>query len=282
MLTASVDINIPEARLINYTDVDEICGYQQLLCRKFEQSGGFAYPYKANAAIRQVQSQGLVWLKKVRGVIDGIIDGSDRSGLTLGAVPRMLNSYDFLYRVCNGRPVSDYTRKVRLRSVDRWLKGDDSLSETDAVIGLLLESERDGMALDDRYMVYAYSVMDKWISELTAERFSGLPFQEAYARLTYLLRSDLFAYFGTATQPEIKAKWVRANTLSDSQLDLLSPMELMSYISFTQTVAYLGTQTPEEQDELYVSLHSRLASHSGLHPFYRQSIEIDLANYLAA
>ncbi len=283
-MISAAGTDIPEARFIDYTDVDEICGYQQLLCRKFEQMGGFAYPYRPTPALRQLQTQGHVWLKRVRTVIDGIIDGAYPGPLTLGAVPRMLSAYDFLHRICNGRPApAGYTRNIRLRSLDLWLRGDESLTETDAVIGILLETERDCISLDDRYTAYAFAVMDKWIASLNATgQFLGIPLAEAYARLTYLLRSDLFAHFGAAAQPAVKARWVRANILPDTRIDQLTPSELTSYISFTQTLAYLSSQTPAEQDELYVRLHTLLASNASLHPYYRQSIQIDLAKYPAA
>lgn len=278
-----LDITLPDAASIDYSDVEEICGYQHLLCKMFERAGGFAYPYKVNATIRQVQSQGHIWLRNVRNIIDGIIDGTHSEGLTLGNVPRMISSYDFLYRICNGKPTAEYTREVRLKTADRWVKGNKSISQTDVVLGILHEANSNFRMIGNKYLTYAYTVVGEWIKELnTYGKFRYISSGEAYSRLTYLLKCNLFAYIGSKDQLKIKAQWIRSYTLTESQLEMLSGADLWSYLGFSEQAALMANQSVEEQEELYMHLLSRLAAHNDLHHFTRQAIEIGLAKHTAA
>lgn len=54
-MAANYDVTaIPSASGIDYGNVDEVCGYQLLLCKIFERAGGFDYSQVSNAAIREV------------------------------------------------------------------------------------------------------------------------------------------------------------------------------------------------------------------------------------
>ncbi len=66
MATNYVVQTIPTAFGIDYGNVDEVCGYQLLLCKIFERVGGFNHPQVSNATIREVQREGRIWLSEVR------------------------------------------------------------------------------------------------------------------------------------------------------------------------------------------------------------------------
>jgi len=271
--------NVIPANKINYTNVDEICGYQLLLCKMFEKAGGFELQFRTNCTVREVQTQGLVWLKIVRNLIEKILKASDSTGgLTLNAIPRLLGAYDFFHRVCNGVPEFDYIRKVRLKSADLWVKGNKSISQTNVVLGILHEADRDNRTLEDRYSLFAFSIMGEWIDELTGYgKFHDIGLYEAYDRLAYLLKNDLFVYLDSKEQAKIKAQWAKAYILADEQLDTLSTKDLWSYIGFAQTVSSCRRLPLKDVDAEYVQLFTKLASRPDLHPFYREAIDIDLA-----
>lgn len=277
---------VPAASDVNYSDSDEICGYRLLLCKMFERAGGFSHPLKTSSTIRMIQAQGLVWLKEVRRVIDDFFnspiqpDGTD-SGITLNDISDLLGSYDFFYRVCNGSPCFDYLRKVRLKTADRWIRGDKSASQTYIALGLLKETDRDIRTMERKYTSYAISIMGNWIDELcTYRKFRDIPAHEAYDRLTYLINTDLLAYFNN--EAAVKAKWIKSYMLSNNEIDALDTATLWSYIGFAGTVAMLSRSSHEEQDAQYVRLFSKLAGRPDLNPYYREALEIDLAQYQTA
>lgn len=268
---------------IDYTDADEICGYQQLLCKSFERAGGFELPRRTNATIRAVQTQGLVWLERVKIIIEEILAPSKDPGstsasvLTLDAIPQLLNSYDFFYRVCHRETCFDYLRKVRLRAADQWVKGNNSISQTRVALMLRREFHRDIRTLEQRYIDFSGSVMTSWIDDLEYNgRLRDTTPDETYDVLRYLLNENLFAYIA---DDKSKIRWIKRYTLSDRELDLLNTKTLWSYIGFDQTVATLTGKSLQEQDARYAHLFSKLASRRDLHPFYRQTIQIDLAKH---
>lgn len=278
----SVDTQLPEATAIDYANPDEICGYQLLLCKIYEQEGGFGHPAAATAAIHSIVKQGHVWLAEVRTVIEDIVFSSAATPrpITLSALPGILDAYDLMFRICNGRHCLDYIRQVRLKAIGRWLAGDKSISETEIVLMILSEVKRDLPTLDKRYPEYALGVIESWIDELTAgRRFAHIPLQEAYRRLTYLLGADLFVYLGSKEQHRIKAQWVQDYTLTDDQVDALDAPTLWSYIAFTNAASHLAPMPQNSQEELYHHLPTLLSAHHDLHPFHRQALKIELGKY---
>ncbi len=201
------DITLPQADCLDYTDLNAICRYQQQLCTLYAQRGGFQSPAPSGSAIRSLLAEGRIWLDNVRSLISGILR-SESSPLTLAALPDLLESYDLLYRICNGVPCHDYLRQVRLAAVQLWLKGDRSISQTDAVLMIAREADRDIRQLEPRYSRYLFQVLQQWIDELNRYgRFRSLPIKEAARRLRYLLDHDLFAYLGSRQQA-IKHRWL--------------------------------------------------------------------------
>ncbi len=273
----TTSLHIPDARTIDYTNVDEICGYQLLLCKIFEREGGFDLPRKTNAAIIGVQAQGQIWLKHVKTIIDSLQSSAvTSSAITLASIPRLLASYDMFYRICNGSPCFDYLRDVKLKTADKWLKGNKTISNTDVILLLLSEADRDIRTLDKRFYTYAISAVGEWIEELSCNgKFIDTQLPEAYRRLAYLLRQDLFVYLDSKEQPKIKARWIKEYTLSDAQLGDLATSDLWSYLAFANTASNLRSNMSDNKLS-YEQIITKLASRPDIHPYYRQGIQLDL------
>lgn len=271
------DIVIPDADVINYSDAEEVCGYQMLLCKLYEACGGFSYPRVTNTNIRFIESQGRVWLGNVKNRIDGIVE-SKTSALTLADIPGLLASYDFLYRICNGTPCCDYLKRIRLAAVQRWLNGDKSISSTDVALMIADEMKRDMRGLDGRYSTYYFRTEEQWVDELACHgRFMNLPLREVYDRLRLLLNQDLFAYLNSKEQQRFKRKWVETNKLTDlSTIDIPAHW---AYIGFIRTATHLGYNECEDEQSQYFQLLSILASRPDLHPFYKDAIRIEIERY---
>jgi len=272
-------LDIVPATDIDYSNIDAICGYQLLLCKLFERAGGFDYPPVTNATIREVQKQGSIWLRKVRFFIADILDGKVND---LAAMPDLIIAYDFFYRVCNGTPCYDYLREVKLKTVDHWLKGDKSISDTDVVLLLLSETDRDIRSLEKRYSDFAFSALGEWIDELTRYgRFIDIPLAEAYKRLTYILKDDLFAYLGRKEkQDAAKMIWTQKYALENPCL--LDTRTLLRYIGFILTANQRGYYTSEPEDDLYCHLWSDYISRPEVNSFFREALDLDLTKYAIA
>lgn len=285
-----VDIYLPDAETVDYADIEAICGYQSLLCKIFERAGGFELPRVTNPTIREVQSQGLVWLRKVKCLIDSVIaspiscDGDAAQSLSLKVLPSLLDSYDCLYRVCNGTTDYGYLRRVRLKMADRWLAGDKSISQTDVVLSILLEAKRNNRTLESRYSRYVFSVEEDWIGELCRYgRFRDTSLREAYARLGYLLKADLFMFVGAKAQAGLKAAWVKEYAIPNDRIGTLEELDtatLWEYIAFAREAARLGYIKIADGEQQYVRFLSQLASRPDVHPYYKEAIRLDLEGHV--
>lgn len=251
------------ANRIDYTNIDEVCGYQMLLCALYENEASHIYPSKFSPTLRKIECEGLETIREIQSIIESLINGSelptvdtkagdgnaDRSvrlgdmprnndrSVSLGDIPRLLQAYDLLYRICHGHPDYGYLRKVRLRTADRWLRGDKSIPKTDVVLLLLAEVDRDPRAVDERYANYALGVLSDWIDELSVHgTFTGIPMSETYRRLTYILTTDLRPFLGRSEQKICKARWAKAYLLPESEIDLLDTPALRSYAAFASAI----------------------------------------------
>ncbi len=263
---------IPAASEIEYSNVEQVCGYQLLLCRIFRRAGGFDYPYIANATVRQVQREALIWLRDVRFLIADILDGKTKR---LASIPDLISAYDIFYRISNGDPCYDYLRYVKMKTVGRWLRGDKSIADTDVVLLLLSEADRDIHSIDKRFSNYAFTMLGKWINELTKYgRFIETSLAEAYKRLTYMLRHDLFAYLGRKEkQDAAKTAWAKAYLVDD--ISSLDTATLRAYIPFARTVSDLNRIPSEDSEAECEALAEELASRADLHPLYREAIRLE-------
>jgi hypothetical protein len=268
--------NIISAADIDYTNIQEICGYQLLMCKIYEREGGLYYPARRNATIREVEAQGKIWLENVKGILDDIVSGKSTT-FTLAAIPKLLNAYDFYYSICNGESANDYIRGIRLSTAGLWAKGDKSISETDLVLELLKEVKRDNRTLDSKYSMFALGVLGDWVKELTSYgEFRNIPKSEAYSRLNYIINDDLFAYLGTKEQASAKARWISTYTLSETELDTLDADTLWAYIGFAQSALFFNRKFDEFEESL-MSLFSKLMARDDIPLFVRKAIEIHLS-----
>ncbi len=280
----------PSAATLDYSDVEEICGYQLLLCKLYEQAGGFDYDHKRTPWIVELREQARIWLCHVRPLID-----SRLNHIADNAIPRLLSSYDLLYRVCNGAPDFDYIRKARLRLADRWAKGDKSITATEVVLELLKEVNRDNVTLDRRYSMFAISTRGKWIRQfqrcqcppipkstnppIPNPPIPNLPIHQLYSRLACIIRDDLSVYLGTGDQHRYKREWINAYTLTDDEIDGLDTPALRSYIGFAQSAAYYLRLPLDDIDAQYVRLLTKLSLRPDIHPYCRAALELDLEKF---
>lgn len=270
--------NIISAADIDYSNIQEICGYQLLMCKIYEREGGLYYPARRNAIIREVEDQGKIWLEKVKDILDDIVSGKSTT-FTLAAIPKLLNAYDFYYRICNGESANDSIRSVRLNTVGLWAKGDKSISETDLVLELLKEVKRNNRTLDSKYSMFALGVLGDWVKELVSYgEFRNIPKAEAYARLNYIIDDDLFAYLSNKEESSAKARWISTYTLSETELDTLDAETLWAYIGFAQSVLLFNGKFDEYEGN-YHQLLSKLATIDSVHPLLREAIEIDIRKF---
>ena len=184
----NIAYDIVSANDINYGNADEICGYQMLLSKMFEHAGGFDIPRKTNAISREIQSQGLIWLRNVKMIMKGILSSSNTTKLTLKAMPRLIESYDFLYRICNGTRCLDYIREVRFKTIDSFAKGNKDISQTAVILMLNEEISRNITSTPQRYFDYIGRITAKWVNELIdSGKLSDMSIEDVYLTLGFLL-----------------------------------------------------------------------------------------------
>ncbi len=268
---------IPHISEVDFSDIDAICGYQFMLCKIFEREGGFQLPLVMNNSIREVQSQGLIWLKEIRILLDDILISKR---MNLSVIPDLLESYDFFFRVCHGKDDSEYIREIRLKTVNCWIKGDSSISRTDVVLELLKEINRDNRTLKNRYSSYALQISGEWIEDLVRYgKFQEITLLEAYHRLSYLIKENLFAYLGNKEQFEYKTRWIKIYTLTEVELEKLDTPTLTAYINFAKSVAQFEQRNLQDITTQYHHLLTHLSSRPDIHPFLHETLEIELTTY---
>lgn len=275
-----MNFDIPPAHDINYGNVDEICGYQMFLCKMFERSGGFDLPRKTNDSIREIQTQGQIWLQNVKRIMEKIIASHDDAELALNSMPRLIDSYDFFFRVCNGLPCLDYISDLRFETIKCFVAGNKAISQIAVVLMLEKEIMRNIKAVPPRYIDYIGRITDKWVDELRIYRkLSDTSLENTYLTLDYLLNQDLFVF---GVKKADKLKWIEIYTLSARQIDELDLNKLWAYMAFSQTALRLKGVDMDEEDELYANLVSKIASNPVVNKFVREAIELDLAKYETA
>lgn len=268
-------MNIPSAKDIDYSNVAEICGYQMLLCKIFERAGGFGAGIASNNEIAMVRREGMTWLQNVEKTIKRILDSQTNDGLRLEAVPRLLASYDFFYRVCHSCTCFTFVRDTALTVADKWVHGDKSISTACVTLLLLKEIERDILAIPQRYIDFSMRVLESWIKELRRYgRLQNLSSADSYSVMSFLLLCDLFV-FGVSRDERIQ--WIETYTLSIGDIDKLDAMTLWAYMDYDQKSSIFSGESITEQDERYVRLISKIAAHPESNRFLREAIELHLA-----
>lgn len=285
-----IAMNIPFAKDIDYTNVDEICGYQMLLCKIFEKAGGFNVGIASNKEIIMVRREGMIWLREVKSIINNIlsapipeasaIPASSPHTPNLKDIPRLLASYDFFYRVCHRGPCFTFVRDTTIKTVDRWSNGDRSISKARVALLMLKEINRDIRAIPQRYVDFGMRVLESWINELRRYgRLQDLSQEDSCLVISFLLWYDLYV-FGVSKDERLK--WIETYTLSDSEIENLDERTLWAYMDFDQRISILMRKSIEEQDERYTRFISKIAIHPDTNRFLREAIELDLAKHKVA
>lgn len=282
-------MNIPFAKDIDYTNVDEICGYQMLLCKIFEKAEGFSVGIASSKEIITVRREGLIWLREVKDIINNILTASlseedvpQTSPLTpnLNDVPRLLASYDFFYRVCHRGPCFTFVRDTTLKTVDCWTNGDTSISIARVALLMLKEINRDIRAIPQKYVDFGMRVLESWINELWCYgKLQNLSQEDSYKVMSFLLWYDLYV-FGVSKDERIK--WIETYTLSESEIENLDVRTIGAYMDFDQRASNFLGKSIEEQDERYTWFISKIANHIETNRFLREAIELDLAKHQVA
>lgn len=279
----SIKQDIISATDIDYSNAEEICGYQLLVCKIFEREGGLDYPPTSNILTTAVKREGIIWLSEVRKSIDELFASpisTERVGLSLGDMPRILGAYDFYHRVSYGSPCYDFLRDIVLKSANRYAKGDKTISETQLALMLLKEMERDIRTMEKRFLSFGLAVMNGWITDLERTgKITKVSKSDAYDILSFLLFYDLFAY---GVKSESKLRWINSYLLPDEALDALDTKTYRRYLCFDQAVGIVTGKSHEEREDRYIYLFSRLAEREDIHPFLKQGIAIDLAKFQPA
>lgn len=274
---STIKYEIIPANSLDYGNVDEVCAYRSLLCKIYECEGGFNLPAKNTPVTRAISRQCLVWLCEVRILIESILKGTSTSA-NLGDIPGLLQSYDFFYRIGHGSPCFDYLREVKIKTADRWVKGDKSISQTDIVLLLLSEVDLNIRDVEERYAKYAINVMSTWVDELIKySEFKDTPLSETYRRLSYLLNADLFAYMSRKDESKAKASWGSKFTLTEEQIDTLDSRALWAYADFIESIPFASQMEFEHNDSTYMRILSKIATRPDTHPYLAKAIELTLA-----
>ena len=264
------------ANSINYCNVEEVCAYRSLLCKIYECEGGFNVPAKITPTTRVIKRESIVWLREVSALIESILKG-DATCVSLCEIPRLLQAYDFMHRIGYNRPCFDYLREVKLKTVDRWLKGDKSISQTDVALLLLSETDRNIRNIEDRYAKFAINVMSSWLDELTENgKFKDITLSETYKRLSYLLNHDLFAFLTRKDEAKAKAQWVNTYTMTEEQLDAADTDTLWTYAGFIDSIPFSNTEEYECNTSMYMHILTKIASRPDTHPYLAKAIELTM------
>ncbi len=272
----------PSAVTLDYTNVDEICGYQLLLCKLYERAGGFSYQHKTTPEIAEIRKQGSIWLRHVRPLLNYIGDNGDNdenveNAIPLSAIPDLLESYIILHLICRSWNDIDFYRKVRLATVSRWVSGDKSITGTGIVTLLWPLVESNPLAVERRYIDFCTRSLQQWIKQLSAYgTFTDITPVETYRRLKYIISHDLYAYIpgGKLAEDAGKVEWAAAHEVTPFH-DLDTPT-LLAYLSFATIATLRGYfKGPDTLSRL----HHELVRRPDLHPYYRIALEMELAKF---
>lgn len=279
MTTTTVDIDFPRATTVDYTDPAEAYAYHALWSALYRDSR------VDTAGLRILRSQARIWLRDTATLL---------MVAPLKTVALLLEPYAMTYEACNGFTPTDFLADVAGGAVNRWLAGDRSVTPTDIVLIIWTVLSRQSRALPRRFAEYAYSVTDRWITDLedygtfrdidsstTAVRTgisgaisdTGRGEAETYRRLTHLLTRDLFAYATPGrSQSEMKQDWLGTHLLSD--LPSSTTATLLAYHTLLATAM---TVEASEIRSLRGQLHAveqELQTRPDLHPLLRMRMQL--------
>lgn len=177
----------------------------EALIGNYREAGGFDLPAPApGASLRAIEKRLDQWCRCAEPTLQR------HTLIPLDRLVRLLGCYDIAHRIGRHRPPSGrFMRDVRLAIVQRWARGEKTVTDTTIASLLAPEVSRGITTLDTRYTDCYYMLIDSWVRELERHgHFSGLPPAEARERLELLMAEPLSAHFPTAAQARAaKQRW---------------------------------------------------------------------------
>lgn len=260
---------LPPAEAIDYTNPDEVESYSLYLIKLYEREGAFKSPGKLTPLMRSIETELRTWCGKVKYLL---------TESPLPAVAALIPAYDFPYRIAHRQsPSGEFMRKVRIGAVQRWAKGEKTISST--TIAKILRNEiygSDFAKLDNKYGLYYFDLIDQWARELQRSgTFAGIKQSETYARLKIIMGENLFGEYGSAGADTDKQRWAQTHLLSS--LTALDTSTLRAYIEFAMAYSEMRHLPHNEYLANYITLFTELNARKDINPYLRSALTIDLA-----
>lgn len=265
----NIDYIIPCASSIDYSNADEVEGYSLYLTKLYESEGGFMLPLLVTPLIRTIESELRVWCEKVGHLL---------SEAPLSCVSTIINAYDLSHRVAFRKaPARDFMRKIRLNAVQRWAKGEKTISSSGIAEILSYEiSGSDYITLDNKYSLFYFGLIKDWVKEVQCSgTFVGISKAETYTRFKLIMDEDLFGEYGSKGAEKDKCSWADNHLVDD--LSTLDTATLRAYIGFVMAYTEIKSISAEEYSALYNTLFTELSRRQDLNQYLRLSLTIDLA-----
>lgn len=263
------EITYPKASEIDYLNTDEVEGYSLYLLKLYERAGGFRMQRQVTREMRTIEAELRIWCDKVK---DMLMDAP------LPDLHVLIASYDLPYRVVYRQaPSASFMRKVRTNAVQRWAKGDKSITST-TVAGILWDEiySQNFKTLDKKYGLFYFGLVNDWVKELQRiGTFTGISQVETFSRLRILMTEDLFATYGSKGVEQDKRKWANNHQVKD--LTALDTPTLRYYINFSNAASNIRAIPMKAQFEDYVRLYTELNSREDLDMYLHAALKIDIA-----
>jgi len=263
------DYIIPRASSIDYSNAAEVEGYALYLTKLYESEGGFTLPHRATPLMRTIESELRIWCEKVRHLL---------SEAPLTCVATLIKAYNLPCRVAFRKaPARDFMRKIRISAVQRWAKGDKTISST-ALAEILSDeiNSSDYTTLENKYGMFYFGLIKDWVKELQCSgTFVGISKVETYIRLKLIMDEELFGEYGSNGAEKDKCRWADNHLVDD--LSTLDTATLRAYIGFVMAYTEIKSVSAEEYSALYKNLFTELKRRQDINRYLRSSLTIDLA-----
>jgi len=269
MIAPVTEITFPKASDIDYFNTGEVEGYSVYLLKLYERDGGFTLQPKVTREMRAIEAELRIWCDKVK---DMLMDAP------LPDLHVLIASYDLPYRVVYRQaPSESFMRQVRTNAVQRWAKGDKSITST--IIAKILWDEiysQSFRTLDKKYGLFYFGLINDWVKELQrTDTFAGVSQIDTFSRLRILMTENLFAEYGSKGAAQDKRRWAKSHQVSD--LSALDTPTLRCYIGFSNAASNLRAIPMKEQFADYIRLHTELDRRADLDPYLHAALKIDIA-----
>ncbi len=263
------EIVFPKASEIDYFNISEVEGYSLYLIKLYERNGGFRLQRQVTREMKAIEAELRIWCDKVK---DMLIDAP------LPDLHVLIASYDLPYRVVYRQaPSESFMRKVRTNAVQRWAKGDKSITST-TVAGILWDEiySLNFKTLDKKYGLFYFGLIEDWVKELQRTgTFTGISPIETYMRLRILMTEDLFTEYGSKGAEQDKRRWANRHHVKD--LTTLDTPTLRYYINFTNAASNIRAIPMKAQFEDYIRLYTELNSRADIDKYLHAALKIEIS-----